>query len=495
MLSGYWTLIPYGLLLAAAAWSLFADLLPGRDKGAALFSSVMAVAAAAGFTLSHVGEAVFANKLLLTTEARLASVAIALLAAIWFLWTASYGQGRTREAVALGAFSALGATLLVSSFDLIVMLLALELTSMPAYVLIGYRRYRIEGLEGAIKYFLLSVLTTLVMTYGISFLYGMSGTSNFASINVTNAGTLGLVAALLVYVGLFAKLSAAPFHYWAPDAYAGAEPWTVAFVSTVPKLAGLVMAVRITAMLIGQVKSLSTVLLAVAVLSLALGSFAALTQKDVRRMMAYSGVVNIGYMLIAASMIASVGSFAIYTPVFYAVVYAVATMGVMLILAQEGDQVSDLAGLSKRKPVNAWFLAVFAMSLIGIPPLAGFFGKFYLFLAGVAGKQYIIVGIATAAAVVSAFYYLRMVKAAFFDTVEELEVTEDQDASFELDPTATAVAFTGEIEEAMVAAQVEEAVAPRAVTGQFALGMCVFILVIIGPLSGVILEWMTHPAW
>lgn len=414
-MTGYGLIIPELLLLAGVAWGLFAERLPGGDRGSAWVGAALATASGVVAALAPTGETLFGGLLTYDGPARFVRVAIAALTALWLLWTAGRATGRIREAVALSLFSAIGAMLMAQATEMITLVLALELATMPAYVLIGYRRMRIDGLEGALKYFLLSMLTSLVMLYGMSFLYGVTGSTRFADLDLSAAGTLGLLAVILAFVGLFAKLSAAPFHYWAPDAYEGAEPWTVAFVSTVPKVAGAVALVRLTAAVAPTAPVVSSLLLIAAVASMVLGNLAALTQTDVRRMMAYSGVAHTGYLLLAAASVSPAGYSA---AVFYSVAYALPSMGVMLVAAEQGPALTDFAGLAQRRMASAWMVVIMLVSLVGIPPLAGFFGKLYLFAAALAGGLTVWVVVAVAMSVVSAGYYLRIVRSAFFGEPE-----------------------------------------------------------------------------
>jgi len=410
--TGYALLIPEFLVLAAAFWALFAELLPGHDRGSAW----------AGFAATAVGAAIaalqplsatspFAGHLEFDGPARFVRIAVLVLAAVWLLWTAGRGTGRVREAVALALFTTLGAMLMAGAVEIVTLFLAIELATMPAYVLIGYRRDDVLGMEGALKYFLLSMLTSLVMLYGFSFVYGMSGSTRFAEIDLTHSGTLGLLAVALVLVGMLAKLSAAPFHFWAPDAYEGAQPWTVAFISTVPKVAGAVATVRLLSVVAHGSASTGTIVAVVAGASMILGNLGALTQTDIRRMMAYSGVAHSGYLLVAAATLSKAGFLA---AVVYSVAYAFPSLAVMLIAAEEGSGLSDFNGLSSRRPATAWALVILLLSLIGIPPLAGFFGKLFLFQAALAHGETVLVVLAVAMSVVSAGYYLRIVRAMFF---------------------------------------------------------------------------------
>ncbi len=410
-MTGYALIIPELLIVVAAAWALFAERLPGGDRGSARVAGALAFAAAGIAAISPVGGTLFGGALVFDGPARFTRAGVALIAAIWFLWTASGASGRIREAVALAAFSATGGMLMASAAEMVLLVLAIELATMPAYVLIGYRRARLEGLEGALKYFLLSMLTSLLMLYGMSFLYGVSGSSRFDQIDLSAAGSLGVFAVLLTFAGLFAKLSAAPFHYWAPDAYSGAEPWTVAFVSTVPKAAGALALVRLVEAVAPTAPLASTMLLVVAVASMVLGNLAALTQTDVRRMMAYSGVAHTGYLLLGVAALSPAGY---ASAVLYSIAYALPSLGVMLVVAETGPALRDIAGLAQRRAAMAWMLVVLLVSLVGIPPLVGFFGKLYVFSAAVDAGLVTWVLVALVTSVISAGYYLRIVRAAFF---------------------------------------------------------------------------------
>lgn len=399
-------------MLLAVAWALFAERLPGGDRGAAWVGCALALASAVAAALLPADAGLFGGMLLFDLTARFGRVAVAGLTAIWLLWTAGAATGRVREAVALAALAALGGMVLASANELVTLVLTIELVTMPAYVLIGYRRDKPRGLEGALKYFLLSMLTSLVMLYGMSFLYGITGSTRLETLDLTGSGALALLAVLLTFVGLFAKLSAAPFHYWAPDAYEGAESWTVSFVSTIPKLAGAIATVRLATALGASAPWVATVLIAVAAASMTLGNLAALTQSDVRRMMAYSGVAHSGYLLlgVAALTVEGAGS-----AVFYAMAYSLPSLGVMLVAAEVGPSVDDFGALFSRRPVVAWSTVAMLLSLIGIPPLVGFFGKFYLFAGALQGGvgAWVVV-LAVVMSVISAGYYLRLVRAMFF---------------------------------------------------------------------------------
>lgn len=415
---GYWQLLPEALVLIGALLALFGEFMPGGDRGAVRIGAGLAFAAAMILVLDGGSGTLFGGMLTFDGPARFLRAGVAGLTGLWLLWLSgreiSPDEPRRRDAAALALFSAIGGMLLAASTDLITMYMALELSTMPAYVLVGYRRRDISGLEGALKYFLLSLLTSLIMLYGLSFLYGATGATLFADISLTNTGALGLVAALLTMVGLLAKLSAAPFHFWAPDAYAGAPASTVAFVSTVPKIAGAATLVRLMQVMLPDQPQLRWILLVAAVVSMLLGNLSALPQSDIRRLMAYSGVAHTGYLLLALSSGTPYGYGAV---LYYAVAYAVPSLAIMLVVAEEGPAVTDMAQLASRRPAVAWAVVIWLMSLIGIPPLAGFFGKLYLFRAPLeaATTSWPIAAVVVAilVSVVSAGYYFRIIREMF----------------------------------------------------------------------------------
>ncbi|MGE5433160.1 MAG: NADH-quinone oxidoreductase subunit N, partial [Candidatus Doudnabacteria bacterium] len=368
-MAGYLLILPEILFIVGALWALFAEFLPGGDRGSAWVGAALSAAAGVFAALAGVGgESPFGSLLVFDGSARLARVAIAVLTMAWLLWTAGRGRGRVREAVSLAFFAAAGASLMAGTNELITLLVAVELSTIPGYVLIGYRRHDIRGLEGALKYFLLSMLTSLVMLYGFSFLYGLTGTTHYAGLGAASASALGILGLLLALIGMFAKLSAAPFHYWTPDAYAGADAWSVAFVSTVPKVAGGVAIVRLVAAIAPNGATGGALLLVIAAVSMVLGNLGALTQTDVRRLMAYSGVAHTGYLLLGVAALSDNGFTA---AIFYAVAYAAPSMAIMLVAAEEGSRVDSFNGLAQRRPAAAWSVVLLLLSLIGIPPLAG----------------------------------------------------------------------------------------------------------------------------
>lgn len=412
---------PEAVLLLAALIALFADtLFPGHDRAGAWVGFAGASLAGALALVSGRGTiSLFGGQYGVDGIGMFARIATCVLAAAFLLWLAGSGlrRGSVRVFVSLALFSTLGCLLMVAARDWIVLLLALETATMPAYVLIGFDRADDRSLEGAMKYFLLSMVASLLFMYGVSFVVGMSGTT-LMDRTIVAPGAVGLVAAVFVSAGLLAKLSAAPFQWWSPDAYAGAPAASVAFVSSVPKIAGLVAFARVIAVFgppaageAWRAPGLAVVVLGAAALSMLIGNLAAYPQQDMRRLMAYSGIAHAGYLLLG---LATGGVTGVRAAVFYAAAYAVPSLGVMLVSAEEGSRIDDLRGLVRRRPWVAWTLVVFLLSLIGVPPLAGFSGKLLLFGSALDAGLLALVVLALVMSVVSAGFYFRIVRAVFF---------------------------------------------------------------------------------
>jgi NADH-quinone oxidoreductase subunit N len=412
-------IVAFVLLLLGAIVALFAGKLPRPDRTIAIIGGFCAGAAALAFALATPVEA-FGDKFFYSPFARIACTSFCVLLTLWLTWISGRVKGRTREAVALTFFSVIGMVILVCAREFVTFLVAFELVAMPSYVLVGYWVKRRQGLEGALKYFVFSILTTTIMGYGISFMYAASASTMMSAIDLSNAGLLGAIGLMMLMVGMFTKVSAAPFHFWAPDAYDGAPAWTLAYVASVPKAGAMIAFVMVVEQVYGQSPAMAFAFAVIASVSMIVGSFAALTQEKIARILAYSSVVNAGYTLIALITFESIGLVnALFAALIFTLYYALAVMGILMITATEGEKVSDLAGLSKRRPVAAWGLVVLTLSLVGVPPLAGFFGKLGIFMAGMASPYWSLVILATVCSVASTFYYLRLVRAAFFDKEED----------------------------------------------------------------------------
>jgi len=323
-------------------------------------------------------------------------------------------------------FSGVGMMLMISANDMIALYMGLELQSLSLYVLASIRRDSVKSAESGMKYFVLGAISSGMLLFGISLIYGFTGTTNFDLIGTTLANDLSLGAVIgfvFVLAALAFKISAVPFHMWTPDVYEGAPTSVTALFALVPKVAAIALIIRL---LFVPFAALSDqwfqILWLLSFLSMAVGAFAALRQDNIKRLMAYSSIGNIGYALIG--LVAS-GESGVASVLIYLTLYMVMTAGVfgiILCMRRDGhgvENISDLAGLSRNAPWLAYPLAIFMFSMSGIPPLAGFFSKFIVFQAAVESGLYILAVFGVLTSVVASYYYLRIIKTMFFDDPAE----------------------------------------------------------------------------
>jgi NADH-quinone oxidoreductase subunit N len=317
----------------------------------------------------------------------------------------------------------LGMLLMISANDMIALYLGLELQSLALYVVAAINRDNLRSTEAGLKYFVLGALSSGMLLYGVSLVYGYTGNTGFEQIATALGGgerQLGLVFGLVfVLAGLSFKISAVPFHMWTPDVYEGAPTPVTAFFAAAPKLAAMALLVRVV---MGAFEPLAVdwqqIIVFISIASMVLGSFAAIGQRNIKRLMAYSSIGHVGFALVglAANSQAGVRGVAIYM-----LIYLVMTLGtfafVLAMRRKEGnvEQIGDLAGLSNTNPVMATILTILMFSLAGIPPLAGFWAKWYVFLAAINAGLYMLAVIVVLASVVGAYYYLRIIKIMWFD--------------------------------------------------------------------------------
>jgi NADH-quinone oxidoreductase subunit N len=318
--------------------------------------------------------------------------------------------------------STLGAMILVSATGLITLYLGLELMSLALYVLAAFHRDNLRASEAGLKYFVLGALSSGMLLYGASLLYGFSGTVSFAGIAaaINGQASIGVVFGLVfLMTGLAFKMSVVPFHMWTPDVYEGAPTPVTAFFATAPKMAAVAITVRVIITAFpGITTQWQQIVVFISILSMVLGSVAAIGQTNFKRLMAYSAIGNMGFALVglAAGTPEGVQGVAIYMAIY--LVMTLGTFAAILSMRIKGssvEKVADLMGLSKTDPAMAFFLAMMMFSLAGIPPLAGFFGKFYVFNAAIQAHLYPLAVIGVLSSVISAFYYLRVVKFMYFD--------------------------------------------------------------------------------
>ena len=318
--------------------------------------------------------------------------------------------------------STLGMLLLISANDLIALYLGLEMMSLPLYVVAASNRDNRRSTEAGLKYFVLGALSSGMLLYGASLIYGFTGTVNFAGIaKATGQGAnLGLIFGLVfMFVGFCFKISAVPFHMWTPDVYEGAPTPVTAFFAAAPKVAGIAIFVRATVVAFpGITHEWQQIVVFVSIASMVLGAFAAIGQRNIKRLMAYSSIGHMGFALVglAAATPEGVQGVLVYMSIYVAM--TLGTFAVILSMRRDGmyvENISDLAGLARTHPTMAFFLAMLLFSLAGIPPLAGFFAKFYVFLAAIKAGLYTLAVIGVLSSVVGAYYYLNIVKIMYFD--------------------------------------------------------------------------------
>ena len=336
-------------------------------------------------------------------------------------------------------FSILGMLVMISANDLIILYISIELQSLSLYVLVALRRVSIKGSEAALKYFILGSIASAVILYGCSMVYSVVGATNYEIIKQFSDQSfdnlilsLGLV---LIISGVAFKLSAAPFHMWTPDVYEGSPTSVTTVLITLPKLAALIVLVNLLLYPFqNQTITWVPIIIIISILSMAIGSISALKQDNLKRLFAFSTIANIGYVMIG---LASVNDEAIKASFLYMFIYTLATLGVfsfIMILRREDRQlvtVSDISGLSRSKPLLALSVAILLLSLAGIPPFGGFFGKLFIFTAAIeAGNLYLAIA-GVIFSVISAYYYLKIIKTMYLDeSSEELNYNLDQKQLF-----------------------------------------------------------------
>ena len=320
-----------------------------------------------------------------------------------------------------------GMMMMISANDLIALYLGLEMQSLALYVIAAFRRDAIRSSEAGLKYFVLGALSSGMLLYGCSLIYGFTGSTEFVriaeSLEATGAN-LGLIFGLVFFIaGLAFKVSAVPFHMWTPDVYEGAPTPVTAFFAAAPKIAAMAMFVR--AMIAGfsaTTPEWQQIIVFISIASMGLGAFAAIGQTNIKRLMAYSSIGHMGFALVGLAAGSPEGAQGV---IIYMAIYLIMTLGVFACILgmrrSDGmvEDIDELAGLSRNNPLMAFLLAMLLFSLAGIPPLAGFFAKFYVFLAAIHANLYPLAVLGVLASVVGAYYYLRIIKIMYFDEPAE----------------------------------------------------------------------------
>ena len=427
------TLLPEILLSGYAMAALMAAVYTTKDKLAPTLvwaTAGLFVALALYIGAGGAGErTVFSGLFTDDAFARFAKVTILLSAAAVLLMSQDYMTRRDLlrfEYPILVTLAVVGMMVMVSAADLITLYMGLELQSLSLYVMAAMRRDSARSSEAGLKYFVLGALSSGLLLYGASLTYGYAGTTQFAGIlsTVQDGVPLGLLLGLVfMLAGLAFKVSAAPFHMWTPDVYEGSPTPVTAFFATAPKVAAMALIARLVQDAFGGVQDQwGQVLAALAVVSMFLGSVAAIGQRDIKRLMAYSSIAHMGYALIGLAVGTAYG---VQATLIYMAIYVtmnVGTFAFILSMERDGRPVSDIAGLNqfaKKEPLKSLAMLVLLFSLAGVPPMVGFFGKFYVLKAAVdAGMVWLAVAGAVAS-VIGAFYYLRIVYFMYFGAEQE----------------------------------------------------------------------------
>ena len=422
-------LFPECLLALAAMGLLMIGVISGPNSFRSItIGAICALVIACYFVVEPLTGATsaFRGAFVADSFARFAKVLVLLGSALTLLMAQEFLE---REKIAFFEFpvlvllSAIGMLFMVSASNFIALYLGFELQSLSLYVLAAFNRDSVRSSEAGLKYFVLGALSSGMMLYGISFIYGFAGTTSFGAVAhaVAHAGAnIGMIFGLVFLIaGLAFKVSAVPFHMWTPDVYEGSPTPITAFFSVAPKTAAMALFVRVMLEAMpGAIHEWRQIVVFVSVLSMFLGSIAAIGQTNIKRLMAYSSIAHMGYALMGLAA----GTFqGVEGVLIYLAIYVITNVGVfvcILAMRRKGGMVEtipDLAGLARTDPGLALAFAVLFISLAGIPPFAGFFAKFYVFLAAIEAHLYVLAVLGVISSVVGAYYYLRIVKIIYFD--------------------------------------------------------------------------------
>lgn len=354
----------------------------------------------------------------------IASLLVLVLSLEWL----STGENRKFEYPVLILLSVVGSMIMISANDLLTLYMGLELSSLALYILASFSRDDARSTEAGLKYFVLGALASGMMLYGSSLIYGFAGSTNFTALGALFTGQSGgstavstglIIGLVMLMVGFCFKVSAVPFHMWTPDVYQGAPTPVTAFFATAPKIAALALFVRVLFEPFGDLAPYwQQIILVASVASMLVGALGAMMQTSLKRLLAYGSIGHIGYNLVGLATADVEGAKAVLIYLSLYIFMAVGAFGFVMLMRRDGkpvEDIHDLAGLSRTSPLSALFLAITMFSMAGIPPLAGFYGKFYVFLSAVEAGMYVLAVIGVLTSAVAAFYYLKIVKIMYFD--------------------------------------------------------------------------------
>ncbi|MGC9268853.1 NADH-quinone oxidoreductase subunit NuoN [Acidiphilium sp.] len=423
------TMLPLLFLAIAGMIMLMSGVFTARDHSFAITGSAIVILAITARLIFAAPDGEVFHGLYLTSDfTRFADMLVLLGAAGALSLSVAFNErtGITRfEYPVLIIFAVVGMIVLISAGDLLTLYLGFEIMSLALYVLAAFARNNLRSSEAGLKYFVLGALSSGILLYGISLVYGFSGTTNFEGIaralTGSAAASLGsTVGIVFVLVGLAFKISAAPFHMWTPDVYEGAPSSVTVFFATAPKLAVFALLLRVMLGPFGplfmQWQDLVEILAAT---SMIVGALGAIGQTNIKRLMGYSSIGHMGYALmgLAAGTLMGIRATLIYLAIY--LVMSLGTFGCIIAMSRKGrpvERIADLAGMASEDGRYALVLAIMMWSMAGIPPLAGFFGKFYVFAAAIDARLDILAVIGIITSTIAAFYYLRVIKVMYFDT-------------------------------------------------------------------------------
>ena len=429
----YLLALPEILLVVGAMILLMVGAFRGeRSANFVSWSSIVLLLVAAGVVLilPADGKVLFDGAFIVDSFSRFMKVLTLIGSASAILMSFDYMRHARLEKFEypiLILLATVGMMMMISANDLIALYLGLEVQSLALYVIAAFRTDSVRSSEAGLKYFVLGALSSGMLLYGCSLIYGFTGTTGFSGIAAAatlGQTNLGLIFGLVFFLaGLAFKVSAVPFHMWTPDVYEGAPTPVTAFFAAAPKVAAMAMFLRAVLAAFPEITpQWQQIVVFISIASMILGAFAAIGQTDIKRLMAYSSIGHMGYALVGLAAGNAAGAQAV---IVYLTIYLVMNLGVFACILSmrrsDGmvEDIDELAGLSRNNPPMAFLLAMLLFSLAGIPPLAGFFAKFYVFLAAINAGLYTLAVIGVLSSVVGAYYYLRIVKIIYFDEPAE----------------------------------------------------------------------------
>ncbi|VAX04006.1 NADH-ubiquinone oxidoreductase chain N [hydrothermal vent metagenome] len=453
--------LPEMFLLTMACIILLADLfISDKNRVLTYLLSLATLGVTAALTVAmHTPETVytFDGSFVSDTMGDVLKVFVYLVTAVAFIYSRDYLLSRNifkGEYFVLGLFAVLGMMVLISAHSMLTIYLGLELLSLSLYAMVAFQRDSSKATEAAMKYFVLGALASGMLLYGMSLIYGITGTLDIGGVHTAIAGLedskqmvlgLGLV---LVIVGMAFKLGAVPFHMWVPDVYHGAPTAVTLFISTAPKIAAFAMIMRLLVEGLGDLHAQwQDILIIMAVLSMLVGNVIAIAQTNIKRMLAYSTISHVGFLLLGILAGTQAGYSA---SMFYVIVYALMGMGgfgIIILLSRSGfeaDKLDDFKGLNDRSPWFAFMMMILMFSMAGVPPALGFYAKFAVLQAVIgAGLTWLAV-VAVIFSIIGAFYYLRVIKLMYFDKAEDTQPIEtSMDMKVVLSANGLGILFLG----------------------------------------------------